>query len=430
MKVDRYHPVFSFTVLLILAFGLINLFQSLLQIDIYHINKIRIGLDFSVFYDAANHFITGQNPYELARFVTPPFSMLIFIPFTIMEKELAIFVFTIANLFLITFALLFSFKIFFQISKVKYEFLIILITLFFSFPILFLIDRGNIDSLVWLLIIISIFSLEKNHFISGLFLAISISIKIYPIILLIPLICHKKWKLLVYIVMFISVFALFSPELWKEYFNSNFLNRVDQFRVDENASLFNLLFISGKVMMFFLGIDTIKNFEQYISITTIFIFFVSISLMIYYDLKQSKNATGTNITSIVLMYVPFLFLLPKLVYNYELVVIYSLMPFILSNYYKDKTNFKLYLLVTIGIAFTQFPVVSYEKIINQINNLSNLNIEGRIIYVIPPLGLVILIFSFIKLRLKYFKDNLRLKSFNNIKPLCSKLSTNENWRTK
>ena len=61
-----------------LGLGYIGLCYAslLMQSDIQLVVRYFLGLDFLEFYHAAHVYLSGGNPYDVARFVTPPASLL------------------------------------------------------------------------------------------------------------------------------------------------------------------------------------------------------------------------------------------------------------------------------------------------------------------------------------------------------------------
>lgn len=64
-----------------------------------------------------------------------------------------------------------------------------------NYPFLFVVDRGNFESLLFVFLLLFLFFYTKKQYsISALFLALAISMKIYPAILLILFIPEKKYR--------------------------------------------------------------------------------------------------------------------------------------------------------------------------------------------------------------------------------------------
>jgi|APSaa5957512622_1039677.scaffolds.fasta_scaffold42784_2 hypothetical protein len=82
-----------------------------------------------------------------------------------------------------------------KIAKIKNVF----IYSFLSFPVLFAIDRANFENFVFIFMALFIFFyVKKNYFISTIFLALAIAMKLFPAVFLILFFTDKKYKEIIY----------------------------------------------------------------------------------------------------------------------------------------------------------------------------------------------------------------------------------------
>ncbi len=130
----------------------------------------------------------GNNPY-LDRFVTPPPSLLATLPLQYFGLVLASFLFLIINSTIVV-ASLRSVCNWFKMSQRESLLLLGIASLYF--PVIFLLQRGNLDGIMLGLILVSVFA--KNRTIRAIALGLSISFKIYSVLLLAPLMLARQWK--------------------------------------------------------------------------------------------------------------------------------------------------------------------------------------------------------------------------------------------
>jgi|WetSurMetagenome_2_1015567.scaffolds.fasta_scaffold09719_6 alpha-1,2-mannosyltransferase len=189
---DKIYPLF-FT-LLFFAF-IVSL------IYILKILFIPSYFDFQHYYNALQAFIHGDNPYTsvkfpFAYFAYPPSAILFLLPFTVLPliiSEKIYMIFSFICLFL-------SIKILFKLFQIPMRswlsiFLIILILNFF--PLKFTLVMGQINIVILLLLTFFIYCYKKNRqYLSGIALAIALSLKIFPALLIPYLLINKRWKIL------------------------------------------------------------------------------------------------------------------------------------------------------------------------------------------------------------------------------------------
>ena len=141
------HPLTPALVILImssLGLGLILMAQILTRPDLYFVNKFGLGLDYGDSYTASLMVRTGQSPYAVARYVTPPLG--------------AIFPAVLAAVFLVHRALT---------RQRPWDDLVFMsvvaVVVMLSYPFYFLMDRVNIDGFVLLLMCLGVFALAYHY---------------------------------------------------------------------------------------------------------------------------------------------------------------------------------------------------------------------------------------------------------------------------
>ena len=167
--------------------------------------------DFSAYYYNPQMVFNGENPYiggtNLYTPTTyPPFSFILFAPASLFSFELAGKLITSLSIVL----LLTSLVLIFIIEKIKvksYLFLFIAALVFSYFPVKFTLGMGQINIFVLFFFTLFLYFLKmKKGFLAGLFIALSLLTKLFPL-LIFPYLFHKKeYKLLTYA--FLIIFAV------------------------------------------------------------------------------------------------------------------------------------------------------------------------------------------------------------------------------
>jgi hypothetical protein len=130
---------------------------------------------------------------------------------------------------------------------------IFIITLL-TYPILFTIDRGNLETLVMISLFAFVFSYQKKkYFLSTVFLAFAIAMKLFPIVLVVVYLSDKKYKEIFLTGLFTGLLTVISLLFFKGGFLENltllagganlvFLNRFlgGDLMVQRGVSLFTL----------------------------------------------------------------------------------------------------------------------------------------------------------------------------------------------
>lgn len=196
----------SFIKIFILILISLSLFRTLL------ILWNSLLLDFGIFYSASSSILNGINPYTdtglFTRLNYPPISLLIFYPLHLLPFILASKVWIILSVGFLFVTILLLHKLQ-PVSSLT----LCLISLFtvISFPFKFTLGMGQINLLILLLIVSSIYLLEnKKYIFAGLLLGISVMVKLFPVVYLIPLLIKKNRKIILYVSISILFLVLVS----------------------------------------------------------------------------------------------------------------------------------------------------------------------------------------------------------------------------
>jgi hypothetical protein len=206
-------------------------YASLLsQSDIQLVVRYFLGLDFKEFYDAAHVYLGGGNPYEIARFVTPPASLLpnlLLAPFDF---------YTARDLWCLAAVLMLGAGCVLAARAAGHRGTDVFLTLAFlfaSFPAQMLIERGNIDALIFLLLALAL--TLRPAWSAAAAWALAALIKIYPI-LLGPYLVRSRGRRAFWAAL--AVVAVISAVFWRETlaYGPHLLMRATEERFDQNLA--------------------------------------------------------------------------------------------------------------------------------------------------------------------------------------------------
>ena len=157
--------------------------------------------DFSCYYLAARDFLAGANPYlngqkYFAPFVYPPTSFIIFVPFSLFPYQTAEKIWTAVSLICLSVSLFALLKIFHQ-KVVSLTGAAIFTLACLYFPVRYTLGMGQINLLIFALLVLTVrFYLQGNYRRTGFFLAVSVMLKLFPLLFLPYFIIRREWQTL------------------------------------------------------------------------------------------------------------------------------------------------------------------------------------------------------------------------------------------
>ena len=193
---------------------------------------------------------------------------------------------------------------------------------------------------------------------AGFFFAAAIAFKAYPLLVVLPLIAMRRWRLLAALSGAMACFILASPGLWAEWVQWMDEDRYRLFRVEENGSLANTFLYIGD----FFGYG--KAFRS----AAPYVWGLALLAMFRLDWKSKPlggKSSGQEALAALVLYVPFMLAFPKLAYHYELVCVLVMLPAVshLWTNAMDARERGLLLLITIGLILTQFQAYAVERLV-------------------------------------------------------------------
>ena len=376
----RFSPTAFVALLNIIVLAVINGFQLITQIPIFYINKwIMPGVDYQDFYQASLQILRGGNPYQIARYVTPPWFAVANIPFALLGFEVAraVFMSLIPVMVLVSY-LLISRRLNDSPSEQNDWFVFAgIFVILFSYPFYFLFERGNIDGVVLLLMCLGLLMMPNRPWLGGLFLALAIHFKLYPVLLLPALFVSRRWKPLLWTSVWIVILTILVVPYWDD-FAILLSKRSNSFQLFENGSLVNTFLFVGMLMSksFHLG----EVLWSYAPSYAVIVYALLLSAILLADYKLSRDASSQQQLTNALLYFPFMVALPKSVYHYEFVLLLPLLPvldFLLRNAVSRSQHIVIWV-ITFGVALTQWQAVALYTLTDDI-----------LAYYIPGLGLLL-----------------------------------------
>jgi hypothetical protein len=152
------------------------------------VEKHPFGLDFYDFMVAANDWMSGRNPYLNVRFNKPPVTLLLGVALHPLGTLLATYVFFFANIAIVGAALWWIGR---RLGLGRAERWLLLAIASMYYPFHFLVERGNLDGLM--LGLTAVFLCSENRVLRAVALALSINLKVYTGLLLVPLVV-RRWR--------------------------------------------------------------------------------------------------------------------------------------------------------------------------------------------------------------------------------------------
>jgi hypothetical protein len=380
--------------------GVVTLFvlQVWFQKDIFLVKGVFWGFDYNDFYLASRSVLEGESPYKVKRYVTPPLAASVHAPIGLLRFEQARLV--MATLVLFTsvrsYGLMMSATgLREKASQLERRLIMIcgLIILFLSYPFYFLLDRLNVDSIVLFLLCMGLLYCHQEEkesstplaFAAGIFIAIAICIKVYPLLIVLPLIIGRRWRILLATGATLLLLVVSSWAQWVEYFSGRLAVRTDFLAPDENGSLYSTMgFIGRGVQSLVSQGEPVANFQEAFIKFTPWLFLALIGTKAIADSYRVAHSRPAWVPEIAVWYIPFMFTLPRTAYHYELVGMILLVPALCVLWDSGKGRGQRIALGTIllGIVMSQLHAVSLEHMFANIN-----------LHAIPGTGLLLVLLA-------------------------------------
>lgn len=327
------------------------------QQDLQFMNRSRLGQDFLIFYQAAEQVAAGESPYTVSPYVTPPLPAQLFVAFTRLPVEQATQWFIAATPLLLLIAVYLTARWCYALTRSQFTTTAATaLVMAAGFPFLFLFERGNIDALVALALFASIAMQRRHALIAGLLLAIAISLKLYPALLLLPLLFLRQWRTLAAFAVAQIALILSAPAYWRQFLDERLRWRMEEFyTVEENASIFNVFHFLGEAL------NATAAFQWLAAL----LYFALLAAALVADMRKPlRNNHDLQIR--LALYVPFMLAVPRVAYAYELVLLLPLLPLLamLWTHAQSRTATTGVIIATAGIALAQTHIVAWRWLLD------------------------------------------------------------------
>jgi hypothetical protein len=381
---------------LVILFSVINFEYMFQGKSVVLLNLMdKFGYDFRDFHWAGRYFLKGTDPWQWERFVTPPLSLYVILPFSFMPAKLAAQIFFFVNFIcLLCGAYLYSSVFVLKGRHVHWGGLVLFITILFSYPVYFLLHRGNIDGVVFLLIALGLFFASRpqgsaNDLLASLFLALACHVKIYPILMIVPLIMVRRWRLFFFFIFWLICFAFLTFGMWGSFFDK-ILVRESIFRMTENGSIVNSVFVAVSLLNYFLIKSAVLYNFIVIKWTAYIVYAIFLGLNIYADFKNKVWESQVDFAKLAVMYMPFMIILPDTVFHYEYIHLLAFVPFLLWVGYKTEKMGLLMYILTFGLIFSQLHAGALYFLTGNI-----------LAYCFPGVGVILIMVSCLGIKIGY-----------------------------
>ena len=376
-------PATFIALLVLVSFGIICVVYLLCNKPLLFLNYLERGLDYHDFFTASERIVKGLSPYNSAnnRYVTTPVPAIANLVFVGLGFDGAstLFYILIPLSLLIGYYLLVS-RIGFAQEDKQSVLIAGLLVLLFGYPFYFLLQRENIDGWVFLFLCLGFYWLlkPKKECYCGLFFSLAIAFKIYPILIMAPVILGRKWRLFFWTSFWLVLWGIITCVWFFDFQHVVLLRSLSLFRMDENGSLIATVTMI-LTFMESIGLTAAGALTEFSSLIALLVYGMLLALLVLADYKRGKtNELGFSSFP---MYVPFMIAFPQLVYHYSLIICLILVPVVAQLWatHEDGRQRVVILLISFGIAMTQWQAFATFQLTG--NVLSQL---------IPGLGLVVM----------------------------------------
>ncbi len=316
------------------------------------------GWDYNAYHVAATHWLQGVDPYTEPRFVTPPTALLVATLFAWLDFAWAHQAFFPCNLALVLISL---YVLASRLGLPRRTSLLVVMIALVYYPFYALLERGNIDGVMLALIAFAYTS--RNRLLRAALVAVSISLKLYTVIILGLYARRRRWLPLVAIVAFVLVTQLPFLNFETSFFHT-LTTRVARIRVNEN--------ISPAAVVWFIGVTWWQP---------LFLAFWAGTLG-YVLWRDGQPADRMDFVK----YVPWMITLPTLVYIYS-ATLYLLVLTVLCAEWQRRCLDESDRLFVAGFLLTGVQAVAITS------NFSNRSVAWDLVYLAAPFGSFLLILS-------------------------------------
>jgi len=421
-----YYPACVIAILIVLLFGIFTICQVYLLQENYPVSKLWVGSDYMCFYSATKNILRGVSPYEytgygfhpipedLKRFVNiskgswycfPPIPAFLNYPLVYLDIDTAsrVMFFLLIIAVLVAYALINSSFESIGGNDRKIIFLCGVIIIVLSYPVYFLMLRGHMVGIVFLLLAMGIYLFQKNNPVSSVCFGLSIGMIIYPVLILVPLLLFRRYKIIVFTLLSLAMLVFFCPGLWLEYLKGPLMDRFQEkgniFMLDNGslANTCNFLMIFINKLFSRTGLPTFRVLDSNQVAFIIYALMFCTMALADIQIRGKHGPLDREIeTSLIMMYFPFMIAIPKNSYQYNLVLLILLVPALCSlmqKFKKPMPRIILWALMT-GIFLSQMQARFIQNLID---------IKPAFFYFFPAFGLFLVMTGCVLFKLWFLR---------------------------
>ena len=359
---DRpYFPALLIVAILAAGMAAVQVWAVASGKGVVYVSRNAFGSDYQAFYDATQKLRAGESPYQLPRYVTPPLPAMANYPLALLPFGQAAWVVAALTIAAMLASYGLSTAALFRLGTADGKRVLALgvAVLALSYPFYFLVVRGNIDAFVLVLMCGGLCLSEKRPVLAGVCIALAAAMKVYPLLLLAPLLIRRKHRAAVSTVAVFAVLVAIAPRLWLEA-GSRLLWRASCFEMSENASIFCAFRFIGEAARG-LGLALGHGAWRWAALVA---FGALLLLSLWADWLKRGRRDPAEAQVLALMYFPFMVALPELTFHYSLVVLLPLIPAVafLWGRRPGPRATRILLLVAIGIALSQSQAEAFARL--------------------------------------------------------------------
>jgi hypothetical protein len=405
-----YNPAVIITILIVLAYGIMTLSQLYLAQDSFPIKKsLGVGGDFVCVYLSTEYLMEGVSPLALKWNTYPPLVSFMFYPLWLLDLMTARHVMFFLMLSAVLGAYFFSTSSFESIEKKDRSIILLcgLIIILLSYPANFLIFRGHLLGIVIMLLAMGIYLFKKNNPASSICFALSIGMVIFPVLILVPLLFFRRYKIFFYTILTFIILVLYCPGLWFEFMDEILLDRIKSagwYMVEQNCSLINTFYFLWLIinkMLSLAGLPLLRkeywDALPYILYPTMFF---TMAVADFQIRRKNKQLDKEIEIALMMMYLPFMIAVPKVVFQYSLVLLLLLIPAVctLTQKFRNSLPKSLLWLFIGGLALSQIQAHALQQLFK---------LSGSLPHFFPGFGLFIVMIGCVAFKVWFWRRGYR-----------------------
>ena len=203
---------------LILHMAAIGILQFFTRKPIFFVEPWFFAADYYQFFLGSQHLLRGGSLYDSYMFAVPP-------PFGLINVILVPLGFNAARMTMVAIILTACVYAYAHVvnwirSERADQAILWLaggLAALHSLPFYSLIARANLDACVVALMILGLIRLAGRPVLGGVALGLAAALKLYPMLLVIPLVIDRRWRTLAAMVSTLAACVVATPRLWRQY---------------------------------------------------------------------------------------------------------------------------------------------------------------------------------------------------------------------